>query len=324
MSKDWTPGSLCTSGCSKGHHVHLCQLSSCRQAFEAKRSDGKFCSPSHGARFAAEQTPERGCAHSGCPNLAMPGLASGYCQSHHRRSLGGKSMDAPLKGRPAPGQSPEQARQCVVDGCEELRDTKGFCEFHARWQGEAPERECSWWNCQEPAKRDGKCDLHYGGRGSGQRKAGIEFCSVVDPDGTRCEELIVGRGLCSAHYARWSKAGDPGPVARLKRKNGEGYVDPNGYIQVQRGGVKRLQHQWVMEEMLGVPLDTVNFEIHHKNGLRSDNRPENLELKWVGHGAGQNLEDLVAFIVANDLDVLYRRDGDCSNFPAWAQNGRGS
>lgn len=65
-------------------------------------------------------------------------------------------------------------------------------------------------------------------------------------------------------------------------------VNNEGYI-VLRGedGRWRLEHRLIMSEHLGRPL-LPNEIVHHLNGIRDDNRIENLEL-WVrGHPNGVN------------------------------------
>lgn len=67
-----------------------------------------------------------------------------------------------------------------------------------------------------------------------------------------------------------------------------GLPNKRGYLESGEG----LQHRRIMEKVMGrklYPEETV----HHINGIRSDNRLENLELWASNHPPGQRVSDLV-------------------------------
>jgi HNH endonuclease len=74
------------------------------------------------------------------------------------------------------------------------------------------------------------------------------------------------------------------------------HVTKDGYIQVKAEDRihNLMEHRVIMEKILGRPL-LPKENVHHKNGIKGDNRPENLEL-WVSQQpSGQRPEDLVVW-----------------------------
>lgn len=70
------------------------------------------------------------------------------------------------------------------------------------------------------------------------------------------------------------------------------------YRKILVNGKQIQEHRHVMEQMLGRPL--MPFEsVHHKNGFRLHNTPDNLELWTRPQPTGQRVRDLVAFVVEN-------------------------
>ena len=234
---------------------------------------------------------------------------------------------------------PRNNRKCSVEGCENRGDIrKGLCNLHyRRWKrhgdplggGASLSRvtyaplvtdgsKCTIVGCDRVVKALGYCSAHYGrfrkygdplGGGAFRKpwskQVGIQCC--IDS----CDRSSVTKGMCSAHYARFVRLGSAvslGPVIRRQNLGGK-KIDRNGYVfwrdathplATRNGSVA--EHRVVMSEFLERPLRK-NENIHHKNGNRSDNRIENLELWVTSQPSGQRPTDLLKW--AREIIATY-------------------
>lgn len=118
-----------------------------------------------------------------------------------------------------------------------------------------------------------------------------------------CERCGKEFQSCYSHKNRFCSVSCASSAQWEKMGKRDRFLDANGYVHVRARNHPRaskygrhiLEHTLVMENKLGRYLYPEE-SVHHKNGIRSDNRKENLELWASPQRFGQRVSDLIDFV----------------------------
>ena len=191
----------------------------------------------------------------------------------------------------------------LCDGHQQQRRKHGsLTPLQSRsWQPDT----CRFDGCGGRPKARWYCSAHYRQNREGKTLRPVDRHIIYGQctfDG--CGRPVHGRGLCGSHHAQYLNGrplsllrpdkGVTRPVGSMRRDGGYVRQKVSGHRFVGDGWP--LQHVIVMSEVLGRPLRP-GENVHHLNGQRDDNRPENLELWTRSQPAGQRVSDKVAWAV---------------------------
>ncbi len=230
------------------------------------------------------------CKVEGCVRTTEKG-AKGMCPTHYMQTVRGmRAADGTSLRAPRRASSYGPGSRCVIAGCTSRPKAQGLCNAHYIRASE------------NGVLAQYKRSPYHGV---------TSHCLVPS-----CEKRPVNRGMCSTH-AQQRIAGiinSEGVQLRAKkawkRTRSETWVGRDGYVLVKapeghpraRADGSILEHRLVAEKALGRYLEEWEV-VHHKNGDRSDNHPENLQVldgrakSGEGHAPGHE----------NTVDDLQRR-----------------
>ena len=214
-------------------------------------------------------------------NRRYCGLA---CRSAHRFS----------KGIPAEGRTPLNftCRECGKG----FSMMKNFVAAYHKKYGRDP------WYCSRQCSGIGRRKTSESGNTFTCLECGKENPKRRKPGGRIYEQQKYCDTRCKSAHQRTKALNkfNRGEYGRHLKRHGYVAISVPSLVNGTKGHI--LEHRYVMSKRLDrdlFPGETV----HHINGIRSDNRIENLELFSSRHGPGQRVVDKVQFAI--EILTLY-------------------
>ncbi|MGL4999435.1 MAG: HNH endonuclease signature motif containing protein [Cetobacterium sp.] len=180
--------------------------------------------------------------------------------------------------------SKSKPKICSYPPCTKEARANSYCPGHNRqyklgqeltdlrgWGTVNKDRECSFDECSTKSHSDGLCHAHYYQKNIAKTK------------------LKKVRGPKTEEWSKWSL-------------HSTGYIYRWRWILATNKMTHEYQHRYVVEQHLGRKL-LKHENVHHINGVRDDNRIENLELWSTSQPSGQRVEDKISW--AMELLELY-------------------
>lgn len=206
---------------------------------------------------------------------------------------------------------------CSFDLCDKRVHALGLCGGHYTQKTRnkpltplkpakrkyLPTDKCEFSGCENVPASRGLCKGHVSqvDRGTPLRplmKKVRQICAFET-----CEKLVHSKSLCAGHRSQLDRNVELRPLSTRPRIRpvGDTRLTAQGYVQEKQpthpnaqasGWI--MQHIKVMSDYLERALYP-NERVHHKNGIRDDNRIENLELWATDHPYGQRVSDLIPY-----------------------------
>lgn len=174
---------------------------------------------------------------------------------------------------------------CSVDNCDRPPKAHEMCDMHYKqwWRANRTPKPCAVDGCKRPHMARGYCDHHY----NRLRRYGDPL--GVSPSNKPAVDLP---GETWRPIPGWPEylVSDHGRVKRAVTDSKNHYVagrlvrprlSSDGYprVTLSRDGKMRGISAHVLVALAFISPQPVGHQVNHKNGIKTDNRPENLE--WV-------------------------------------------